>query len=124
MNIRPIEESDRPLLTEWIAQEPDHKTNSFEFYQEPGSKTVIYEDDFGPVLAVRYSSALRIDIDFSPTADKDRIREILKHGFPDVAVQAKQQGFKEIVFSSVSKPLIAFCRLLGFSASPDYRKVL
>jgi len=123
MIIRTLTENDKPLLAEWIAAEPDHKYSTPEFYFEPQTKAVIYEDESGPVFAVRYSSALRIDIEFSPTAGKDRIREALKTGFPDVAATAQAQGFKEMVFNSVSKTLIAFTRLFGFRTCPDYRKV-
>ena len=122
--IRLLLSEDRPLIEEWIAAEPDHQSNTFEFYEQPKTKAVIYEDEEGPVFAVRYSSALRIDIEFSNTANKERIRTMLKDGFPDVAKQAKEQGFSEIVFSSLSKTLIAFCRAFGFTSNPDYRKVL
>jgi len=120
---RNLTEEDKTLLADWIAKEPDHK-HTPEFYFEPGSKTIMYQDEQGPVFAVKYSSALRVDVEFNPEAEKDRIREALKIVVPDVAAQAKDQKFKEIVFTSVSKPLIAFCRLLGFSAIPDYRKVI
>jgi len=131
MLIRPISPEDKPLIEQWIAGEPDHKDNTFEFYLpeikgeiKPKIKSVIYEDSEGPIFAVRYSSALRIDIEFSNTANKERIRTVLKEGFPDVARQAKEQGFSEIVFNSISKTLIAFLRAFGFGTSPDYRKIL
>jgi len=124
MIIRPLTDDDRELLQTWIDHEPDHKDNTPDFYFEPHTKSVLYQDEEGPVFAVRYSSTLRIDIEFSDDAGKNRIRKALKEGFPAVAEQAKSQGFKQIVFSSTSKTLIAFCRLLGFRPSPDYRKIL
>lgn len=124
MIIRNLNESDKETLAKWIAAEPDHTLNTPDWYFENGSKSVMYEDENGPVFAVKYSPALRVDIEFSNDAGRDRIREMLKSGFPDVARQAAQQGFKELVFSSRSKTLIAFCRALGFSASPDFRRVL
>ena len=123
MIIRPVTENDRDLIAGWIAKEPSHQNSSFDFYMEPGTTSVLYIDDAGPVFVVRYSSALRIDIDFA-NVDKERIRQALKNEFPKVANQAKNQGFKEIVFNSVSKSLVAFCRLLGFYSVPDYRRVL
>lgn len=122
--IRTIDETDKPMLAEWISKESDHAETKPEFYLEPKTKSVIYEDLLGPVFAVRYSSALVIDIEFNPDVDKQRIREMLKEGFPDVARQAESQGFKHLIFSSTSKTLVAFCRLFGFSAYPDYRKSL
>lgn len=124
MTIRNVEEKDKPMLAEWISKEHDHSETKPEFYFEPKTKSVVYEDELGPVFAVRYSSSLRLDMEFNPDADKQRIRDLMKSGFPDVIQQAAAQGFKEIVFSSLSKRLIAFCRMLGFSSSPDYRKSL
>ena len=124
MIIRTVDEKDKPMLAEWVSKEPAHSETKPEFYFEPKTKSVVYEDEFGPVFAVRYSSALVIDIEFNPDVDKQRIREMLKQGFPDVARQAQSQGFKHLIFSSTSKMLIAFCRLFGFLACPDYRKSL
>jgi hypothetical protein len=124
MIIRPVEDSDREMIAGWIAREPSHSQSTPEFYFEPGTKSVLYSDDAGPVLVVRYSTAIRCDVDFNKDAGKDRIRRVLKEEFPGVAEQAKSQGFIEIVYNSTSKTLIAFTRLLGFRAVPDYRKTL
>jgi hypothetical protein len=124
MIIRTLNEDDKTLLAEWIAAEPDHSNTTPEFYYTPGTKTVLYSDKNGPVCVVRYSSALRLDMDFAPGIDKGRIKEAMKSQLPEIAEQARSQGFKEIVFDSVAKPLIRFCQLLGFSACPDYRRSL
>jgi hypothetical protein len=123
MIIRPVEDSDREMIAGWIAREPSHEESTPEFYLAPNTKSVVYEDDLGPVFVVRYSSALRVDIDFADV-EKERIRQALKQEFPAVAEQAKSQGFGEIIFNSVSKPLIAFCRFMGFRAVPDYRRTI
>jgi hypothetical protein len=73
---------------------------------------------------VRYSSSLRLDMDFAPGIDKSRIKEAMKSQLPGIIEQAKSQGFKELVFDSVAKPLIKFCQYLGFTACPDYRRNL
>ena len=122
--IRPIAEADRPLIESWIRAEPDHANNTFEFYGQPGAKTVIYEDEEGPVVAVRYSSALRIDMEFANIANRERIRAVMTGEIPGVFQQAKQQGFSEIVFTSVSQKLIGFLREFGFDSCPDYRKAI
>lgn len=121
--IRPVTNDDREMLETWIASEPTHENNDFEFYQAPKTKTVVYEDSEGPVFVARFSSALRIDMDFNPEASKERIRAMIASEFPGVARNAKEQGFSEIVFDSVSKTLIAFLRAFGFKSCPDYRKV-
>ena len=123
MNIRPVTDDDREMIAGWIANEPAHKASRPDYYFEPGTKSVIYEDTEGPIFVVRYSSALRVDIDFA-NVEKERIRQALKNEFPAVAEQARSQGFKHIVFDSVSKTLVAFCRLMGFRAMPDYQRSL
>jgi hypothetical protein len=112
------------MLEEWIAGEPSNKENTFEFYRAPKTKTMIYEDENGPVFAVRYSSALRTDMEFNPQADPERIRAMFREVVPDAAKAAQEQGFCEIVYESSSPKLIAFLRRLGFKTCPDYRKVL
>lgn len=123
MTERILEEKDKPWLAEWIAAEPDHQENSPDFYFQPRTKSIVYEDEQGPVFVVRYSTAVRVDTEFNPTAERERIRAMLKKVVPEVAATAQAQGFSEIVFTSVSKSLIAFCRLLGFKAAQDFRKV-
>ena len=124
MILRTLNENDKALLAEWIAAEPDHSNSTPDFYYTPGTKTILYSDEQGPVCVVRYSSSLRLDMDFAPGIDKSRIKEAMKSQLPEIAEQAKSQGFSEIVFDSVAKPLIKFCQYLGFSACPDYRKAL
>jgi hypothetical protein len=124
MILRTLDENDKALLAEWIAAEPDHSNSTPDFYYTPGTKTILYSDEQGPVCVVRYSSSLRLDMDFAPGIDKSRIKEAMKSQLPEIAEQAKSQGFSEIVFDSVAKPLINFCQYLGFSACPDYRKAL
>jgi hypothetical protein len=124
MILRTLNENDKALLTEWIAAEPVHASNTPSFYQEDGTKSVMYEDEEGAVFCVKYTPALVVDIEFNPNASRKRIRDIFTQGFPEVAANAKSQGFKQLVFASISERLIAFCRSLGFEASPDYRAVL
>lgn len=123
MLIRPLTTEDKPLIEQWIAGEPAHADNTFEFYASPKARTVIYEQA-SPVFAVRYSSALRVDIEFNPEASREDIRASFQEGFPDVVRQAREQGFSEIVFESTSPKLIAFCKTLGYKESPGFRKSL
>ncbi len=124
ITLRTVEEKDKALLAEWIAAEPDHTFSTPEFYYTPGTKSVVYEDEQGPVCVVRYSPVLRLDMEFAPGIDKSRIKEAMKSQLPEIAEQARSQGFKELLFDSVAKPLIKFCQYMGFSACPDYRKAL
>lgn len=111
------------MLEQWISSEPAHQNNIFEWYQ--AGKTMVFEDDLGPVFVARFAPVIRIDMEFPPDIDKERIRAMLTSEFPGVARGAKEQGFKELVFNSVSKSLIAFCRAFGFEPCPDeFRKEL
>jgi hypothetical protein len=123
MTIVSLTEEDKNLLAEWIAKEPSHEHGP-DFYFESGTKSAIYEDEEGPVVVVRYSTALVLDMDFNPDAGKERIKKIMREGFPEVAAGAAKQGFKHLIFDSLSKPLISFCRAFGFKEFPDYRKSL
>ncbi len=123
MIIRPVTDSDREMIAGWIAREPAHKESTPDFYFQDNTKSVIYEDNSGPIFIVRYSSALRIDMDFADV-EKERIRQALKNEFPSVATEAKNQGFREVVFNSLSKTLVAFCRLMDFRSVADYRRTL
>lgn len=124
MIIRTLESEDDKTLLRWIEAEPSHTNNTPEFYHEGGTKSVMYEDEEGEVFCVKYTPAIVIDMEFNPDADRRRIGKALKEGFPEVAAQVKAQGFKQLIFNSVSQSLIAFCRAFGFEANPDYRKAL
>jgi hypothetical protein len=119
---RNLTEEDKPLLAKWIAQEPSHN-HTPAFYSQEGTKSVMYEDEEGEVLALKFTPCLRLDIEFSPTAGRARIAKAMTEEFPKLVEQAKTQGFKEFVFESSSTNLIAFCEKLGYTASPDFRKV-
>lgn len=125
MIIRKLNEDDKKTLATWIEQEPDHKeTTTSDFYYESGTQTALYKDEYGPLFVIKFTPCLRMDMEFCPEANKYRRKQGMTDVFPVLMDQAKQQGFKEFVFSSVSERLIAFCRNLGFITSPDYRRRL
>ena len=122
--IRLLTPEDKPMIENWITGEPVHSSNTFEWYSEPGTKSVVYEDADGQVLVAKFTPCMRVDIDFCPTASPSRIGKALADGLTQTAEQARIQGFKEFVFDSLSDKLSAFCERLGFRKSPDWRKVL
>lgn len=124
MTLRPLTPEDKPIIESWIAVEAHHPNNTFEWYAEPGTKSVVYEDSDGQVLVAKFTPCLRVDIDFCPTASPSRIAKALAKGLAQTAEQARTQGFKEFVFDSLSEKLTMFCERLGFRKSPDYRKTL
>jgi hypothetical protein len=120
--IRNLSENDRPQIENWIAAEPEHASNTFDWYSEAGTKTVIYEDSDGQVLVAKFTPCLRVDIDFNPEAGPSRIGKALADGLKQLSADARNQNFKEFVFESRSPKLSEFCKRLGYSESPDYRK--
>ncbi len=124
MSIRPLSETDRPQVESWIQAEPEHASNTFDWYTGDGAKSVIYEDSDGQVLVAKFTPCLRVDIDFNPTASASRIGRAVASGLKETAESARQQGFKEFVFESRSPKLIAFCKALGYEESPGFRKVI
>jgi hypothetical protein len=124
MSIRNLTPEDRPQIESWIAAEPEHSNNTFEWYSESGAKTVVYEDADGQVLVAKFTPCLRVDIDFNPDAGPSRIGKAIADGLKQTAEQARNQGFKEFVFESLSPKLSAFCERLGYKKCPDYRKAL
>jgi hypothetical protein len=122
--IRNLSENDRPMIEAWVAGEPLHPNNTFEFYTEAGTKSVVFEDAEGAVLVAKFTPCLKIDIDFSPEAEPKRVARALAEGLQDMGGQAKQQGFKQVSFDSTVEKLRAFCERLGFVPSPEMRKVL
>ena len=124
MSIRFLAETDRPQIESWIQAEPLHASNTFDWYNEAGTKSVVFEDEAGGVLVAKFTPCLRVDIDFDPVAEPRRVARALTEGLADMGEQAKAQGFKQVSFDSVSDKLIAFCERLGFVKSPELRKVL
>lgn len=122
--IRLLNENDRPLVEEWVAGEPTHGNNTFAWYSEPGARTVVVEDEAGPVIVAKFTPILQMDTDFLPAAEPKRVAKAILEGLLEMEKQAKDQGFKQISFESESPKLIEFCRKLGYRASPGFRKVL
>ena len=122
--IRLLEQTDRPEVEKWISGEPSHGSNTFDWYNEAGTKSVVFEDDAGGVLVAKFTPCLKIDVDFSPEASPKRIARALSEGLQEMGEQAKQQGFKAVHFDSSSDKLRAFCERLGFIPSPEMRKTL
>jgi len=120
--IREISPEDKPMIEAWIAAESSHPDNTFDWYNESGAKSVVYEDALGGVLVAKFTPCLRVDIDFNPDASSSRIGQALTRGLRETAEAARKQGFREFVFESLSDKLSAFCERLGYRKSPDWRK--
>lgn len=119
--MRKLTEDDKDLIAKGIAQDEDHRSKGMvpEFFFEPLTDSYMFEDEYGPVFAVRLSRVLRLDIQFL-NVGKERISSTLQTEFPKFKESVKAAGFKQILFDSVSRGLIVFCkRRLGFKPSPN-----
>lgn len=112
-------ERDRELIEGWM--KADHPEMSADFFLEPKTESMMFGDEEGDLLAVRMSRVMRLDIQFNTDpAARDRLKACLLKEFPWMTEQARKAGFRQLIFDSISKPLIAFCmRRFRFKASPD-----
>lgn len=113
---RPLLESDRELLARAIAADPYHAdTDSADFYYQPNTRCLVYEDELGPIFFLRLSSVLWMHTTFVGE-NKERIGRAIVTQFPGLIQQAKQAKYAQIAYKSLSKSLVDFCRkYLGFS---------
>lgn len=107
---RLMEESDLSLLELSLSQDKFHTETTPEFFQQPGTVTKVYEDEHGPILFVRGSSVLRLDIQYVANEDVERNKAAMLEGFPPFAARAKANGYTEIVFQTGNLLLARFCR--------------
>jgi hypothetical protein len=112
---RLFEQTDFTLLAESLTRDPFHTTTTPEFFSQPGTICKVYQDEAGPILFVRGSKSLRLDIQFVSNDDIERNRKAMLDGFLPFAEKAKQNGFTEIVFNTDNPLLERFCiKRLGF----------
>lgn len=122
---RLLEESDLPLLELSLSKDEHHTTTTPEFFTEPGTITKVYEDELAPILFVRGTPVLRLDIQYVSNDDFERNKTAMLEGFPSLAQKAKEHGFKEIVFNTRSRALSVFCkRHFGFKESQGELRVM
>lgn len=105
---RYLEEHDAALLAESLAKDTFHKDTPVKFFYAPGSMSLMYEDEQGPVFVVRGTKALRLDIQFLDNRDFERNRKTLEDQFPGFVEKARENGFTELVFTSDSPLLRRF----------------
>lgn len=132
MTIRPLKQSDKPLLQFWIEADPYHKdTTTADFFFDKSAGSFVFSDEQGPVLFVKFvkdlrdgKKELRLHTQFWNT-QKLRNAKMLLKAFPIVEQWAKKADLGAIVFESVSPTLIGFMtRTQNFTRSTDYRKTL
>lgn len=117
---RPLEESDREWLARAIDSDDDHRkkgmTPDFWFNEV---KSVVFCDEKGPVVAMGLEPVVELHLQANLDA-KQRNAPMLVAGTPVFAAMVKQTGAKSMLFESVVKPLIRFCKQrLGFEDAPN-----
>lgn len=107
---RMYEDADYDLLDLSLSRDEHHTTTKPEFFTEPGTVCKVYGDEQGPILFVKGSPVLRLDIQYVSNDDVERNKKAMLEGFPALEQKARENGFKEIVFQTNSRALAIFCR--------------
>lgn len=112
---RRIEEKDRADIEAALIKDAFHQGTKADAFYKEGTISNIYEDEAGPIFALRASRSLRIDMMFFSNDDHARNKDAMLAGWPKLLEGAKAAGFTEITTSSNSLKLVAFAeRILGF----------
>lgn len=119
---------DLARLQNWVAADEFHKdTLSGEFWiPQPdvkGVKWLTVSDENGAVFNLRLENAMRVFVQFPPEPDVERTKNALKEAFAFISAGAKRLGYHEMLFDSVSKPLIRFFSKFGFKPMANTFKV-
>lgn len=118
MNTRPTTPSDLETIAKWIECEPDHKDRiNPEFFQSQGECFAVLEGE-NPVMFVRLDRICRVHIEFIPN-DRQKVAKYLDEFTTQIKANAKFNGFTQIIFESLSAPLIRFLAKRGFRKSPN-----
>jgi hypothetical protein len=120
IEFRVLAESDKELLKNWIAADPEHSAKGMtpDFFFNPTSISMAIGDYSGPGIFVRVDpeapSSVRLHIQFSD--NEVRSGKAMLRGWPTFSQGIWNSGVKRMVFESKSPLLIGFCkRCFGFS---------
>lgn len=123
MKFSPTIIDDIPQIEKWIELDPDHQNRMSADWWLTGNDCLLafcVEDEIGPVMYVRLDAEgnlARLHTQFGPPSDisKERVVNVLTSGFPVMAKEIASQGYKGIIFESVSRRLIRFMSKLNFT---------
>ena len=115
-------EDHEALLSEWIAADPYHTGQTADDWlrAKPGVENLLVIDKEGPLIFLRCSNAMRIDMQFAPNSSREirrRIGMALASGLPWLAAQARSRNYREMIFESRSPGLVKYLQGMGFRAS-------
>lgn len=97
------------ILEESLNKDPYHQGTTVGFFQKEGTGCNVYSDERGPIVVVRGSNVLRLDVQFLDNNDTKRNMKVLLSEFPRVVEAAKAQNFHEVLFNTNNPVLKAFC---------------
>jgi len=125
MKIRPVTEQDKPEIDEWISRDPDHSAKDMTSDYFDALESFCIEDEDGPIMYVGIEwpqwpdrALARLHIQFNE-GQQTRTGTALLRAFPIVKEVLRLLGCSQIIFESVSRPLIAFTkRRFGFRRVP------
>lgn len=101
-----------------------HPDTTPEFFTAPNTSCFVFENERGPVLFARGTSALRVDLCFSDNSDTDSNKEALLLGIETLKARAKENGYTELVGCSNSLKLMSFFKDNGFDFVAGEMRIL
>lgn len=123
MKYRKPNANDAGLIEKWINSDagPSKPCEPSFFTEEEKGRVECFvpEDEIGATFYCRAENCLRLHLCFPPTytrADKFRLIKAIDQ-FTEEIKQMSKGKYKQIIFESVSEPLIAFLEKRGFRAS-------
>lgn len=125
--LRPIFDSDKLVIADWISRDPDHAAqgSTEAFFYQPDGLSLAIQDNRGPIMYIKIEptspEVARFHIQFD---ERERARRrtviALMRDIPTVLDLIKKSNIKYIIFDSVSEPLIRFCqKRFGFVRVAD-----
>jgi hypothetical protein len=107
LKVRKILESDRDTLIEAAKADPYHAAAGLSGEHWMKGLGLFYEDEAGPVVALKHSNVARVDIQFL-TQDHERNAKALLAGFWKYCDLLHKRGIDEIVFNTDSEQVAHF----------------
>lgn len=116
--------NDMQALETALAVDTYHPGTTPEFFTAPNTTCFVFENDKGPVLFVRGTSALRVDLCFTDNEDIETNKEALLQGIEILKTRAKDNGYTELVGYSNSLKLMQFFKNQDFEVVAGEMRIL
>lgn len=107
LTVRRVEAGDRELLDAAAKADPYHAAAGLTGEHWTGPDSIFYEDESGPVVALKTVNVVRVDIQFL-TLDRERNAKALAEGFYAYVGILQRRGVKEIIFNTESPEVAHF----------------